>query len=30
MVKDAMIKPVTVHADSTLNEAVEIMRARRY
>lgn len=28
-VKDAMIKPVTVHADSTLNEAVEIMRARR-
>ena len=28
-VKDAMIKPVTVHADNTLNEAVEIMRARR-
>lgn len=28
-VKDAMIKPVTVHADSTFNEAVEIMRARR-
>ncbi|MBU8680556.1 betaine/proline/choline family ABC transporter ATP-binding protein [Staphylococcus saprophyticus] len=28
-VKDAMIKPVTVHADSSLNEAVKIMRDRR-
>ena len=28
-VKDAMIRPVTVHADSSLNEAVKIMRERR-
>lgn len=28
-VKDAMIKPVTVNADYTLNEAVKIMRDRR-
>src|SRR5699024_7703532 len=26
---DAMIKPVTVHADQTLNDAVDIMRTRR-
>lgn len=28
-VKDAMIRPVTVHADNSLNEAVKIMRERR-
>ena len=28
-VKDAMIRPVTVHADSSLNEAVKVMRDRR-
>ena len=28
-VEDAMIKPVTVHADSSLDEAVKIMRERR-
>lgn len=28
-VKDAMIRPVTVHADNSLNEAVKIMRDRR-
>ncbi|MFZ8101776.1 betaine/proline/choline family ABC transporter ATP-binding protein [Staphylococcus arlettae] len=28
-VEDAMIKPVTVHADQTLNDAVDIMRTRR-
>ncbi len=28
-VKDAMIKPVSVHADSSLNEAVKVMRERR-
>ncbi|MGI2285339.1 betaine/proline/choline family ABC transporter ATP-binding protein [Staphylococcus cohnii] len=28
-VKDAMIRPVTVHADNSLNEAVKIMRNRR-
>lgn len=28
-VKDAMIKPITIHADSSLNEAVKIMRERR-
>ncbi|MDG0844220.1 betaine/proline/choline family ABC transporter ATP-binding protein [Staphylococcus equorum] len=28
-VKDAMIKPVTVHADSSLNEVVKVMRERR-
>src|SRR5699024_1827841 len=28
-VKDAMIKPVTVHADNSLNEAVRVMRERR-
>ncbi|WP_323702759.1 betaine/proline/choline family ABC transporter ATP-binding protein [Staphylococcus nepalensis] len=28
-VKDAMIRPVTVHADSSLNEAVKIMRECR-
>ena len=27
--EDAMIKPVTVHADQTLNDAVDIMRTRR-
>lgn len=28
-VKDAMIKPVTVHADRSLNEVVKVMRERR-
>ncbi|MCI2774040.1 betaine/proline/choline family ABC transporter ATP-binding protein [Staphylococcus petrasii] len=28
-VEDAMVKPVTVHVDSSLNEAVNIMRERR-
>src|SRR5699024_7000695 len=28
-VKDAMIRPVTVHADNSLNEVVKIMRERR-
>ncbi|MCU5745310.1 betaine/proline/choline family ABC transporter ATP-binding protein [Staphylococcus sp. SQ8-PEA] len=28
-VKDAMIRPVTIHADRSLNDAVEIMRERR-
>lgn len=28
-VKDAMIKPVTVHVDSSLNDAVNIMREKR-